>query len=266
MKKKKQVKYDEQKIHSLFLAGMDDKQIAEKLDRTAPNAWRSIQRIRLKNKWVRNSNPDDDKKQRGIVSASPSDLSAMDPDDKLEYLQDVFKNSRRFAYMFDTLETDEMEIFQEEYFKVLSDTVDDLSMTEEQSLFFAIYELVLSLRAQKNLKNETKDVNKSRSGEIDKDDPLFRTHVSERHEREYSSHMKQYQTLIDGLKLSRKQRLEKQIKGKKSFLDFSHEMATDDAQKSVAEKIRKINNLDNKELKRLIEEGYLKGHFEQTTD
>jgi len=269
MSGKKQPRYDVEQIRTLFLAGLSDKDIAKKLGRNAPNAWRTVQRIRLENKWERptgappEQSADTSQIERSAVTAQ--DLSDMSSEERITYLQQSLSSSHRFAYMFNTLDPDEVNIFQEEYFKVLRD-VDDISMTEEQSLFLAIYELVLALRAQKNRKDEEELVRRSRNGEIDGDDPLFTTHVSERHEREYNAHMKQYQSLIDNLKLSRRQRLDKQIQGKKSFLDFAHELSDDDAQRSVAEEIRKLNKLDDAELTRLIEKGFLLGYFERSTN
>ena len=129
------------------------------------------------------------------------------------------------------------------------------------SLFLAIYELVLALRAQKHRKDDEDRVRDSRSGLIEQSDMRYLIKVGEEHDREYSSHMKNYQELIKRLKLSREQRLEREVKTKKTFLDYVYELSDEDAQKSVAEEIRRLNKLDNKELKRLVELGHLKGHF-----
>lgn len=267
MSDKKHPRYDVEQIRTLFLAGMKDKEIAKKLGRHSPSAWRTIQKIRLKHGWERPTGalpePCDDSTSNDTTT--PVSLSDMTSEERIAHLKRTFSTSQRFAYMFSTLDPDEVNIFQEEYFKVLHD-VDDISMTEEQSLFLAIYELVLALRAQKNRKDEEDIVRQCRRGEMTEENPCFTIHVSERYEREYTAHMKQYQSLIDNLKLSRRQRLDKQIQGKKSFLDFAHELADSDAQKSVAEEIRKLNKLDNKELKRLIDSGYLLGYFEKSVN
>jgi hypothetical protein len=184
----------------------------------------------------------------------------MSPTDRVRYFEKRFQDNPRFSYMFETLSAKEVEIFQKEYLKILME-IEDLNMTEEQSLFLATYELVLSLRAQKNRKMEEDQLERCKNGEIKPDSPHFIHVVSERHDKEYTAHMKQYQSLIENLKLSRKQRLDREIKAKKSFLDYAYEFSDEAAQKSIAEEIRRLNKLDDDELKRLIKEGYLLGYF-----
>jgi len=263
--KKKQPPYDVEQIRALFLAGLSDKEIAEKLGRNAPTAWRTIQGIRIRNGWVKKpgvkkENATEDPVETVEKIQEIIKIESMPTEERVKYFRELLKKSQRFAYMFQTLNPDEVSLFQEEYFKVLQD-VDDLSMTEEQALFFAIYELVLALRAQKNRKTEEDNVEASREGRIKPDEPKYVLHVNEQHDREYTSHMKNYQKLIEDLKLSRKQRLDREIKTKKSILDFVYELSDEDAQKSVAEEIRRLNKKEDAELKRLLESGYLLGYF-----
>jgi len=263
--KKKQPQYDSEQIRALFLAGLSDKEIAAKLGRPAKTAWRTIQGIRVRNGWTKKPGVKKKDNIKDAVNAvaeaqAMTKIENMPFEDRIEHFKTLFKKSQRFDYMFTTLNPNEISLFQEEYFKVLQD-VDDISMTEEQSIFLAIYELVLALRAQKNRKVEEDNVEKSREGTLKPDDPGYLMHVSEQYDREYTAHMKNYQKLIEDLKLSRKQRLDREIKTKKSILDYVYELADDDAQTSVAKEIRRLSKLEDEELARLIKNGYLFGIF-----
>ena len=185
----------------------------------------------------------------------------MSRSERIEFLKVKFEASARFRYMFDTISDNEKEIFQEEYFNVIQE-IDDLTMTEEQGLFIAVFELVLALRAQRNRKREEDLLKDCRDGKITSNDPRFITKVDSKYDKEYADHLKAYTSSISELKLSRKQRLNQSI-SKKSFLDFANEVAEKKAQESIAETIRQMNKRKDEELSRLIENGLLLGYFKK---
>lgn len=264
--------FDPSKIKQLFDEGFDDKKIALQLGHTAPNSWRSVQRIRVDNGWTRRRGVK--KKPSGALSDESSssmqqikktaitDFSRMNPDERVDFLRERFKKSSRFINMSKTMNKDEMEVFQEEYFAIIRD-VDDVSLTEEQALFFAIFDLILAMRAQIHRQAEEKILIDCREGRIAQTDPRYIVTINERWDKEYNSHIKSYKEFIDNLKLSRRQRLDKQKQTKQTILDFVIELSQHDHQVSIAEVIRKIESESVEELQRLIDNKLLLGYFEE---
>lgn len=264
---KKSDKYNHDHIKYLYQSGFSDKEIADKLGHRTPEAWRQVQKIRRRNGWLRSRG----KATKALVqehlqvfdNVKDGDLagfSELDPKERVKVLKQKFDKSARFRYMFGTLDPEEIDIFQSEYFQLVH-TIKDLTLSEEQPLFMAVYELVLALRAQKQRKDEEEILKKCRKGEILQNDPRFIVSVSDKYDREYNTHMQHYQKLIESLKLSRKQRLEKVIQQKKSFIDYAVELSSEDAQKDVASTVTKLEKKSDKELKRLIDKGLLLGYF-----
>jgi len=264
-------RFDPERIRELFNEGFDDKRIALQLGHNAVNAWRTVQRIRIKNGWTRKrgvkkkpSNPVDNSSSpvnQNIKKTAIADFSRMNPDERVDFLRERFKKSARFSRFSKTMSEDEMEVFQEEYFNIIRD-IDDVSLTEEQALFFAIYDLILAMRAQVRRQEEEDILDRCRSGEIPQVDLRYIVTIDDRWDKEYNSHIKSYKEFIDNLKLSRKQRLDKQKKTKKTILDFVVELADHDNQTSVAETIRQLEKESDAELSRLVENDLLLGYFE----
>lgn len=260
--------YDRQEVKRLFDLGLSDNEIAQRMGHCTPGACRTIQKIRIKNGWRRTRGRknkatfaeavkivDEVNKLDGAI-----DFSDMNPDERIKYLKDRFDKSTRCTYVFKSMNEEEILLFQEEYFNIVRE-VDNLSAAEEQSLFVAVYGFILAFRAQRAAKEEADWVEKCRKGSIARDDPRWIGVVNENYERNYDKHMKLYQTFVEQLKLSRKQRLENEIKTKKSLLDFVAELANKDAQQGVAETINKLEKKSDDELKRLLDKGLLLGYF-----
>ncbi len=261
-------RYDKDEVKRLFDLGLSDKDIAQRLGHCTPTACRTVQKIRIENGWKRSRGR---KNKATFVEAAKIvdqinrldgavDFSDMTPEAKIKFLKNKFDKSTRCTYVFKSMSAEEILMFQEEYFNVVRE-VDDLSAAEEQSLFVAVYGFVLAFRAQRSAKEETEILEKCRKGKISRDEPEFIIAVNESHERNYDKHMKLYSSFIEQLKLSRRQRLDKEVKSKKSFIDFVYELADKDAQQGVAEEIRKLEKKSDDELKRLLDQGLLLGYF-----
>lgn len=261
-------RYDKDEIKRLFELGLSDQEIAQRLGHDTPSAGRTVQKIRIENGWKRSRGRKSEvtfaegakiveqiNKVDGAI-----DFSNMSPDERIKFLQNKFDKSTRCTYVFKSMNSEEILMFQEEYFNIVRE-IDDLSAAEEQSLFVAVYGFILAFRAQRSATEETNVLEKCRKGIISRDEPEFLIAVNECHERNYDKHMKLYSNFIEQLKLSRRQRLEKEIKSKKSFLDFVHSLADKDAQRGVAEEIRKLEKKSDDELKRLLKKGLLLGYF-----
>lgn len=244
---------EEEKVEEYWRLGMTDKQIGAKINRH----WRSIQNIRNKRGLTR----DKRKEMKERVATTP--LEKMSKGDRGTYLREKFKSSKRLRMMMETMSQDEFGVFQEEYFKI-ADDIDDMTHSEEQQLSLATYELVLALKAQKNRSDEERLVNETRQGlhgKSPKDDPDYRTYISDRWEKEYKQHMDSFGKLYEALKLNRQQRLADEMKLKKSFLDYALLYSERSHQEVAAQEILDLVKKEDDELKRLIENGWLYGSF-----
>lgn len=242
-------------IEELWRQGYTDKQIGLKINRH----WRSVQNVR--NKRGLSCQKRIETRNR-ITSTS---LEKMTRNDRGTYLRERFNSSKRFQYMLKTMSSLELEVFQEEYFKI-ADDIDDMTHSEEQQLSLAIYELVLALRAQKNRSDEERLVDETRNGKYKKEDPNYRTYVSDRWEKEYKQHMDLFAKLYESLKLNRQQRLADEMKLKKSFLDYALVYSERSHQEVAAQEILEFAKKEDEELKRLLDNGWLYGAFNVSTE
>lgn len=241
---------DTDKVHELYLIGTSDKDIGAAVNRSA----RSVFDLRKRNGWTKNTST---KAKEDITNLTLEEMTKVQ---RIEHLKERFQNSPRCKHMLQILNSIELELFQDEYFKLLGE-IDNITAAEEQSLFLAVFEFVLAFQAQQNRSSEEEQVKKTKIGLIKPKDPDYRLQVSERWNKEYTDHMKTYRDLIGTLKLSREQRLKDEIKTKKSFLDFAQSMNDKDVQLSIATEILELNKKTDEELKRLFEKGYVMGDF-----
>ncbi len=245
---------EENTVYTMHAKGATDQEIAKALGRHHKSGPKSIFKLRKRRGWMI-----DRARQRDVrQEAETTPLEEMTRSQRIEYLKIRFAESPRCKHVFKLLDPDELEVFQDEYFRLLAE-IDNVSAAEEQSLFLAIFEFVLAIKAQKNRSDEEGLVRETRDGAYDREDPQFRTQVSERWNKEYNEHMKTYLQLIEMLKLNREQRLKDEIKLKKSFLEYSVQYANKENQQAAAQEILELDRLRDEELKRLIEQGFLFG-------
>ena len=109
---------------------------------------------------------------------------------------------------------------------------------------------------------EEKLRDRSLAGEIPETDPRFRRHVDDKYQREYDQHMKMHQKIMEGLKMSRSQRLKEVRSQKQTLVDLAEELSSKNAQSEVADEIERLSRLKDNELKKLYDDGHLHGIFE----
>ncbi len=187
-------------------------------------------------------------------------LDSMTRDERYEYLKKNIENFPRVKMFFASFSGEERAVFLDEYLKIVR-SFDSLTEPEEQTLFTAILEYILAARALRLKSIEEKLYEKSMSGEIKEDDAEFRRTVSDRYQKEYESHMKNYENLLKACKATRNQRLSEIKSERKTLVDVAQEMTNKSIQSDMAERIIKLSDAKDEELKRLIEGGYLFGDF-----
>jgi len=189
-------------------------------------------------------------------------LDEMTREERTRYIEARIQSTPRFRLAFKNFDTDEKNVFIDEYLQIIAST-ETLTEAEEQSLFASILELILAFQALNRKEMEEKWRDQSLRGEIKEDDPTYRRHVDDKYQREYDQHMKLYQRGMEQLKMSRKDRLKEVRSQKQTLVDLAEELSTKNAQSEVADEIERLSKMKDEELKRLLELGHLHGTFEE---
>lgn len=179
------------------------------------------------------------------------DLNELTRKQRVDYLRQKLPASARGKHIFNNvLSADEQELFLEEYFSVISEE-DSLTSAEEQQLFNAILHLVLAWRAA------------AQDKECYQKSPLAgyqgsdMTVYVDTFKRDYQENMKKYNEFIKSLKLSREQRLKDLQRQGTTFLDFAEKYAKHDEQTMAVQEILKLEDLSERELRKLQANGWL---------
>ncbi len=167
----------------------------------------------------------------------------------------------RFKMALKNFSDDDKNLFTEEYLKIIKST-DTLTEVEEQMLFSAILELILSFKALNRKEQEELWRDQSLNGDILDQDPRFRRVVDDRYQREHDQHTKAYQKYMDSLKMSRQQRLKEIRSQKVSLVDLAEMLSNRNAQSEAADEIERFAKESDEELKRLLDAGHLHGVFD----
>lgn len=189
-------------------------------------------------------------------------LDEMTREERSRYIEARMQATPRFRMTFRNFNTEEKEVFVDEYMQVIRST-ETLTEVEEQALFASILELVLALQSlgRKEAQEQLRD--QSLNGEIPEDDPRFLRVVDDKYQREYDQHMKLYQKGMEQLKMSRKDRLKEVRSQKQSLVDLAEELSSKNAQSEVADEIERLSKLKDDELERLLELGHIHGIFDE---
>lgn len=240
---------EKSKIEAYVNQGMNDSQIVSALGWTHKTAVRTVRKIRLSFKDL-----------KSIIEVNTKTLDEMSKEERFEYLKDNIEKFPRVKMIFKAFNIEEKAVFLDEYLRIMR-SMDSVTEAEEQTLFTAILEYVLACRSLK-LKSLEEDLyERSMNGEFAKGDPEFRNRVDDRFQREYESHMKQYESLLKTSKATRNQRLSEVKSERRSLVDVAEELSNKTAQADAAEKIVQLSKLRDEELKRLVENGHLFGEF-----
>jgi hypothetical protein len=240
-------------IISLFQAGKSPAEIASAMATKFPDAWNSKDAVRSIRRILN---------QEKNVSRSDKTLDEMTREERFLFIERKLQSTPRFKITFKNFAEEEKALFVEEYLSIIKST-DSLTEIEEQALFAGILELILALQALSRKEREEKLFEDSMAGKIRDGDPSFRRMVDDRYQKEYDSHMKLYQKAIDGLKMSRTQRLKEVRSQKQTLVDLSEELSSKNAQAEVADEIARLSKLKDDELLKMINEGHIFGIFNE---
>jgi hypothetical protein len=197
-----------------------------------------------------------------VVSLTKSKLlEVMTRQERFDFIKSRIKTNPRNVIVFEALSKEEEAFFLSEYYNVLQST-DSITEAEEQQLFAAIIEYVLAYRSMRFKTEEERCVQETLNGEHDKDDARYKLKVDPRHGEDYDRHLKTYQDLMSGLKMSRKQRLDKVKSDRRTLVDVASELSTSSAQAMAADEIERMSALGDEELAKLVKDGYVLGLFE----
>jgi len=233
--------------------GWTHKQIAEKLRPGVSSAWRSVGEI------IR----DDRKAKEEAETPAVSPNTAMAPSTvapppsrsqvKLPPTMDKSLSARSFMTMMDD---DQRRIFIATY-EDLRGNADEESLTsaESEMLIRAAYSNVKYLRAQSLLHlAETYLMAEMEGGLTDSDEDKAKKRFAggrESYKKEVEQWHKEYMDLLNDLKLTRKQRLDKIKDTRNTFLDLQQELTDKLRRDSLVEEIKRINMATEDEFRRM---------------
>lgn len=201
-------------------------------------------------------------KAKEVKSSSGEQLlEQMDRVQRNEYLVARLRLSPRYKTIIDKgLSKGERELFEFEYGEIIK-SMDSLTEAEEQMLFTALHEYILSHRAGTIKAELEKCMQETLSGMWNEGDSRFCRSVPTKYSDEQERHLKRYESFMDKLKLSRAQRLDKVKDTKKSLVDVARDLTTSEQQARVADEIERIERVTDEELQRMLDSGYLYGLF-----
>ena len=223
-------KYSEEDIKNILKMhqeGATHKQIAEKVRPGVPSAWRIIGDIIRKNK------------KNVVVLPSQS------------------KSTQEYLTMLDVSQHD-LFISTYEDLKGEADT-EQLTKAENEMLLRAAFSHVKYLNAQKMLSKVDQYLMMDLEGKLgDSDQDNAKKRLAGRgdvYKKEAEQWHREYMELMNDLKLTRKQRLDKIKDTRNTFLDLQQELFNKNRQESIIEDIKKINTITKEELIRLANGG-----------
>jgi len=251
---------DKANIAQLFELGKTDTEIAASLNWTHKNAVRCVAMQRKKMGLYKGPYPHKPAASNISPMVKTTLLETMSKDERVKFLKLRFDANPRNQLVLHAFSKEEMNTFLDQYYNIIQST-DSLTEAEEQQLFAAIVEYILAFRALRAKSEEEQCVAETLAGDNEKGDPRYILKVDKRHDEEYNSHLQNYQSFMSELKMSRKQRLDKVKSEKRTLIDVASELATQTEQASAIDEIERLANLEDEELKRLIDNKYLLGFF-----
>lgn len=235
--------------------GMTNVEIAEEMAKMFPAEWSSKTAFRSVARIL------DEEPKEVQPSKNSKTLDEMTREERFKYIESRMQTTPRFRIAMRSFDKDDRELFVDEYLTVIKST-ETLTEVEEQSLFAAILDLILAFQALNRKEAEEKWRDLSLDGTIPPNDPRYRLSVNDKYQKEYDQHMKLYQKGMEGLKMSRSQRLKEVRSQKQTLVDLAEELSTKNAQGEAADEIERLSRLKDSELKKLLEQGHLHGIFE----
>lgn len=251
---------DKQKDYVRTLAGdgLSNVEIASKMKELYPEDWTSEHAHRTVARMLK----DAEKIAAVDVGVDPNKtLDEMSREERFRFIESRLEQTPRFRMVFRNFNSDQKGVFIDEYLTIIRST-ETLTEAEEQALFAAILELILSFKALDRKEQEEMYRDQTMEGLITEDDVKYRRVVDDKYQREYDQHMKLYQKGMSELKMSRSQRLKEIRTQKRTLVDVAEELSHSNAQAQVADEIERLAKEKDSELKRLLDLGHIHGVFE----
>ena len=236
-------------IRQLHKEGYTHQQIADKVRPGVKTAWRSIGEIIRKERKA---------KALGESAAKPTAYKIVPPS-KLSTkirLPDTMADSLTAKEFMTMMDDDQRAIFVAHYEDLRGDADEEaLTRAENEMLIRASYSNVKYLRAQSLLNiAETYLMAEIEGGLSDSDEDKAKRRFAgnrEMYKKEVEQWHKEYMELVNDLKLTRKQRLDKIKDTRNTFLDLQQELNDQLKRNSVVEDIKRINRATEDEFRRM---------------
>lgn len=240
-------------IMQLHREGHSYKDIASKLRPGVKNAWRTIGDI------VRESRKHAVEKsaQKEVAAQHPPSLPSRATVSRIT-LPPAMATSLTAREFMNIMDDDQRQIFIATYESLRGDADEDsLTRAENEMLIRAAFANVKYLRAQALLNTAESYIMLEMDGGLgDTPEDKAKKRFAGRcdvYKKDADQWHKEYMELIEGLKLTRKQRLDKVKDTRNTFLDLQLELSNKVRQESILEDIKRLNDLTDKELRRLAE-------------
>ena len=242
--------------------GFTYKQIAEKLRPGVASAWRSVGEIVREDRNKKNQEAAQQPVQAsGLQQATPHAVLPTIHTSSVQLPAEMSTSLSAAEFML-MLDDDQKRLFIRTY-QHLRGEADEESLTnaENEMLIRAAFSNVKYLRAQALLaRAEAYMMADMEGGLTDSDEDKAKRRFAggrEGYKKEVEQFHKEYRDLLDDLKLTRKQRLDKIKDTRNTFLDLQTELVNKVRQDSLIEDIKRINMATDEEFRRMArgEEG-----------
>tara|TARA_R110002126_G_C10490983_1_gene504886 strand:- start:131750 stop:132664 length:915 start_codon:yes stop_codon:yes gene_type:complete len=234
--------------------GYTHKQIAERLRPGVSSAWRSVGDIIREDRAAKTAPPAP--APQAAPTVNPHQIVTTIPKSALVVLPPEMASSLSAQEFMTMMNDDQRKIFIGHYMD-LRGNVDEESLTtaENEMLIRASYSNVKYLNAQSMLMlSESYLMLEMEGGMTDSDEDKAKKRFAGRgdsYKKEADQWQKEYMDYLDGLKLTRKQRLDKIKDTRNTFLDLQLELTNQIRRESLVEEIKRINMATEAEFRRM---------------
>lgn len=243
------------KMIALDADGWTYQQIADQIRPGVKSAWRSVgEIIRREREASLPSSTLSDPPTTTVPRASSVNSRAIGGSKVT--MPDTMLNSGSAREFFSMLDDDERSLFVSHYEDLRGEADDEqLTVAENEMLIRASFVNVRYIKSQRMLGLCENYMMMDLEGELgDSDADKNKKRLAGRgdtYRKEADQWSKEYKELLDGLKLTRKQRLEKIKDNRNTFLDLQQELMTKARQSSIVEEIKRINMATREEFFRM---------------
>ncbi len=237
-------------IKRLFAEGYTYKQIGEKLRPGIPSAWRSIGDIvreRIK--------PTLTPAGSGLPVATTNATVQLHPSNRVD-LPDSLEESLTAREMIGMLDDEQRDLFIATYEDLIGESDEEqVTRAEKEMLLKASFAHVCSLRAARKIAQCENFLMMDLDGQLgDSDADKAKKRMAGRadtYKKEYELYNKEYIELLQSLKMTRAQRLDKIKDTRNTLLDLQAELVRKARQESIVDEIKKINMATREEFERM---------------